>query len=310
MNEVRAILVSDIHLQESPPVSRSHETDWFAAMRRPLDEIERLRREHDVPVVYGGDIFNRWKAEPSVINFALAHLPPGYAVPGQHDLPNHSYTEIRRSAYWTLVEAALLQNLEPGEATCVKGRGPLFLYGFPWGFPVSSSTVLRQTEIGALKLAVVHGFIWKTGTGYEGASDEMRIGSYSKRLAGYDAALFGDNHIGFDAVTGSGCNVCNAGGLYRRKSTEAEYRPGVGLLLADGTVRRHYLDTSQDVFTVYTQAEEDVAEGLLDVAAFSKTLESLAAKDSLDFAEAVRRYAKSVGAAPGVVAIVEKALEE
>ena len=34
--QVLAILCSDLHLQMKPPVARSAEPDWFAAMRRPL----------------------------------------------------------------------------------------------------------------------------------------------------------------------------------------------------------------------------------------------------------------------------------
>jgi hypothetical protein len=35
-----AILVSDIHLSDKPPIFRSSEPDWFEAMKRPLDQLQ------------------------------------------------------------------------------------------------------------------------------------------------------------------------------------------------------------------------------------------------------------------------------
>ena len=47
----------------------------------------------------------------ALISFAIRELPSCYAIPGQHDLPNHSYTDIQRSAYWVLVEAGIIKKI-------------------------------------------------------------------------------------------------------------------------------------------------------------------------------------------------------
>jgi hypothetical protein len=128
--KVAAILASDLHLCHKPPPAREAEPDWYAAMARPLAEIKALAEKHpDAVVVYAGDIFDHWDTPAETINWVLDNLTPGYAVPGQHDLPNHSYKQIRRSAYATIVKAGLISTLPYNVPV---RAGSVVLYGFPW----------------------------------------------------------------------------------------------------------------------------------------------------------------------------------
>jgi len=268
-------------------------------MARPLNEIRELKtRCNDAPILYAGDIFNQWNASPEIINFAIEHLPRGYAIPGQHDLPNHNYDEIERSAYQTLVKAGVLWNMIPGLEGVSAG---LFITGFPWGFPMTSTKPSKE----ALKIAIAHQFVWCTNTGYPGAPKENLAGNLCKNITGYDAIVFGDNHKGFDALVNK-MRICNCGTLMRRKTDERDYKPGVGLLHADGKVTRHYLDTSQDKFIQATEAEEAV-EKILDMTAFVSGLRDLEANDALDFVVAVKRFLKDNKVAGRVAEIILEA---
>jgi len=255
-------------------------------MARPLAEIGAMALYHGCPIIYAGDVFDRWNAGPEVINFALANLPSGWAIPGQHDLPNHNYDEIKRSAYWTLVEAGLLKNLEPYSSW---KDGCVMMTGFPWGFPLTSYPDDFRDD-GEISIAVAHSFIWTPGTGYEGAPIERMVGGYRKVLAGYDVAVFGDNHKGFIVQCGEGPWVINCGTLMRRTRDERNYQPSVGLLHEDGTVTRHFLDVSEDRFVELTEAEETVEEALLDMTEFVSGLKALSAGDALDFRRAISRF--------------------
>lgn len=302
---MRAILVSDLHLQGRSPVARSSEEDWFAAMARPLKELTELTKCYDptVAVVYAGDIFDRWNAPPEVVNFALEHMPPGYAVPGQHDLPNHNYGELKRTAYWTLVEAKLIFNLLPGEATHLS-KG-LVAYGFPWGYP--PKPIEEKHPAAQLNLAVVHAFIYNAKVNsYTGAPTTARASVARSSLVGFDAAAYGDNHKGF-IDTNTGLTICNCGGFMRRKTDERDYRPGVGLLHGDGTVTRHYFDTSEDSFIELTKGEEQVAK-LLDMGAFVRELANLGADDALEFEGVLRRFLDENKIEAGVREIVLEAV--
>lgn len=298
------MLVSDLHLCAKPPVARSGEPDWFAAMARPLREISHLAKTYDVPVFYAGDIFDRWNAGPQVINFALQNLHPGHAVPGQHDLPNHNYGDIEKTAYWTLVEAGILTNLPPGEVQYV---ADVAITGFPWGYPPAPAA--PKPRPGCLRVAIIHRFIYTdAATGYPGADPGLRVGASLAGLRGYDVAAYGDNHKGF-IITKHGTTICNCGGLMRRKTDERNYRPGVGLLTDGGDVVRHYLDTTDDIFAEYTEAEEHMGK-LLDMSAFTDGLESLGGGDALVFEAAVRRFLDTNKPSRAVRDIVMETLEK
>ena len=112
---VVAIACADIHLQHTAPICRSGEPDWYAAMARPLEELRGLQENYDCPILCAGDVFNHWNnCPPELINWAIKHLPKMYAIPGQHDLPQHRLDDVRKSAYWTMVEAGVIENLPLG----------------------------------------------------------------------------------------------------------------------------------------------------------------------------------------------------
>lgn len=286
MRQVAAILVSDLHLQAVPPIARSAEPDWFAAMQRPLAEISTLSDEHECPILYAGDIFDRWNASPEVINFALRYLPHGHAIPGQHDLPNHNYEEIDRSAYGVLVRAGLLINIKPGEKLIAGGN--VAVTGWPWGFKPKPNEE-RWGKPGALEVALIHEFTWIKGCGYPGADEAAKVNT--KNLAGYDVAVYGDNHKGFLVKPEKPGQpwVINCGGMMRRKTDERDYQPGIGLLLNSGVVERYYLNTEADKFIALTEAEEAVAQ-TLNMGAFVEELKTLGAGDALNFKATLKRF--------------------
>lgn len=288
--KVRAILVSDVHLQARPPIARSTEPDWFAAMQRPLDQIATLAKGHKCPVLYAGDIFDKWNVGPEVINFALRHLPKGYAVPGQHDLPNHNYAEMGRSAYGTLVEAGHLINVE-GRVRVPHG---LAVTGFPWGCAPAPLDVGAWGPPAEFEIALIHRFVWIKGCGYPGADEAAYLST--KALQGYTVAAYGDNHKGFIVKPKHDGDpwVINCGGLMRRKTDERDYQPGMGLLMDDGQVRRWDLDTTADKFIALTAAEEAVAQ-TLDMTEFVEGLKGLGADGALDFWGAMRRFMDTNG---------------
>lgn len=272
MSRVIAILVSDVHLCHTPPPARAGEPNWYAAMRRPLDEIRQLAYKERCPVVYAGDIFDRWGPPVELVNFAIDHLPHGYAIYGQHDMPNHAVEEFDRTAYATLCRTGKLCNILPGTHDCQFGE--LVLHGFPWNVPLEP---LPDPYV--LHMAVCHRYIWTQGHGYTGADAAATPTAFAGLLQGYQVAHFGDNHSGFIAQAGD-CVVANCGAMMRRRSDEGDYRPWVGLLGENGSVRRHYLDTSKDVFD--SGGEVVVAEQTVEMQAFFAGLVGLQ-QDELDF---------------------------
>jgi hypothetical protein len=254
---------------------------------------------HYVPIFYVGDIWDHYNQPPEAINWAIKHLPHGYAIPGQHDLAYHNYEDIRRTAYWTLVEAGVIKNLAPGGPHTMPNG--IHIWAYPWGHEVKPVHPSRDPGV---RVAMVHAYIWRAGGyGYPGAPEGARADKWAERLAGYDAAVFGDNHRGF-----TDGKIFNCGGLIRRKSDEAGYTPGIGLLHADGTWARYMLDTSEEKFTQTTEAGAAVGDHDLD-----KFLDALlvAQEDGLDFAGAIEAVCAdtSSGLTPRTVELLRAALD-
>jgi len=288
---VIAILCSDIHLSLKAPIARSAEENWFDAMKRPLDEIKDLAKKHNAIVICAGDVFDKPINTSEIINFALDNLPDNmFGIPGQHDLPSHRYDEIEKSSYWTLVLAGKIRNLNPKNRFGIQ-RGKLVVYGFPWGLKIKPLKEEYKICEGYINLAVVHKYIWKIGYSYPGADDDCRVANIYQDLEGYDAAVFGDNHQGFLNNPKHILPIFNAGTLMRRKIDEISYRPQVGLLYEDGSIKPHYLDTSKDKFIDVDEAKQKEQQEL-DTTAFLKELKGLGS-DSLDFRDTVYRYMDS-----------------
>jgi len=226
-----------------------------------LKQIQDLCDKHGCWCIYSGDIFHKWNSPAELINFAIDRLPMGFAIPGQHDLPLHQIEDIRKSAYWTLVKAKRLFNLNAKNPIEVE-KSKIRVFGFPWGVPISPP---NKNIPDVINLAVVHKYIWKDQrTKYKDAPEEERASAYKDSLKGFHAAVFGDNHVGFTTRVGN-CNVINCGGLYNSKSDEIAKKTMVGLLYSDGSIQPYYLDTSKDKWDHRVEAVVDENPELLDL---------------------------------------------
>jgi len=286
-----ALLLADIHLGVKVPIAREEEPSWFSAMARPWLEVNDLIRDakkvNGAPpaVLCAGDIFDRWNSPPEMINWALEHLPTMYAIPGNHDLPNHRPELAHRSAYGTLVRAGKIIELD----SVAKRIYNLDVYGQPFNeevpIPLQSDKVV--------KVLVTHEYLWTTGTGFAGASEECKLSSVAKKFSGFDVVVVGDNHIGFERRLKGGTFVFNCGALIRRKASEAIHHPRVGLLKMDGTVVIHQLDTSKDKLTREVSLEQEQSEEYRgEVSDFVEGLVGLEA-DELSFQDAIVREMKA-----------------
>ena len=297
-------MVSDLHLGDKVPVARSAEVDWEQAQIIPLKQLAKYQQRYGCPVLIAGDLYDRYNPAPWVVNMALKHLPEQcYAVPGQHDLPHHNYADIRKSAYWTLVAAGKVTHLEPGRPVEAQSNGRILrLHGFPFG---TALRALTQPHDLAIEVAVVHDYLWSSpDTCYKDAPDIKRLGKRFAEMRGYDVVVFGDNHIPW--VADHKPMVINCGAFQRRRSDERQHLPMVGLLLANGKVKRKRLDVSQEKWLDNAADAEAVLGG--SSAEFVRELEQLG-DAALDYADAVKRRLLSGGITTEVREVVLRCLE-
>jgi predicted phosphodiesterase len=218
-----------------------------------------------------------------LVNLALRELPDNiYAVPGQHDLPYHSIDDIRKSAYWTLVEAGKITNIENGTPIAVKLPQTTFrVHGFPFGCPLKPC---QKDDSATMDIAIIHEYCWQGRACYPGASEDKNVEAHRANASTYDVLVFGDNHIPHEDFSKDPI-VFNCGGFYRRTIDEVDYRPSVGILYSDKTIRREYVPVDEDVF-VARQESPVLDQNISD---FVKYLANTTT-NPLDVEEVIRHY--------------------
>lgn len=300
-DEVVAVLCSDLHLDDKPPIFRSAEKNWLGVQEGYLEQLRFLAKSlNNAPIFCAGDIFNKWNPSPVLINFAIDFLPPMYAVPGQHDLRLHSLEDIQQTAYWTLCKSGIITNLKPGLPEKV---GKVIAHGFPWGIDVWPCKEPPHTF--GVHLAVVHQYVWTKNSGYHDAPEKARLVAFRQKLKGYDACVTGDNHTGFISHKEGECTVFNHGTFIIRNSNFRTYEPKVGLLHLSGKVSLHKLDTSNDKYLEDSKLL-DAKEGP-SLGDFLEGLTGLG--DSVvDFAQALRIYMDTKNVSGSARKVIEEAL--
>lgn len=286
---IKAILINDLHLSDKPPVGRVCTKDeWFKLMHKYLEGVQELATKYGAPILCAGDVFDRWNPTPELINFALRHLPNMFAVPGQHDLPNHQLHAMARTAYGCMVTAGKITDLRE-----VYSFDDFDAYPLPWG-----GEIIRP-PVGIRKPAVLvgHKFVWcGPGTGYPGAPENALASNID--LDRFVVAHFGDNHKPFDTTvdTGTGkCAVWNGGKFMARKRNERDTKPQVGLLIKQNKtwgVRPHILnDDGEEWLEIDTTDADTMAQ--LDMAEYIESMEILGEENAGSFKLALRRYLAS-----------------
>lgn len=302
-SDVLAILISDVHWSHTPPLARVVEPSWYETQAGYCKQLKNLSEEFNAPIIAAGDILHKWNCPIELVNFLLDHMPTMYAVPGQHDLPYHQYSEMHKSAYWTLARAGKIKHLNPYMPTLTP-RKDLVMVGYPWEH--KPKPISRGLHKNLPHLAVIHSYCWIKGHEYMGAPNISRAKQYLIKLKGFDVAMFGDNHSGF-LLSKTKPIILNCGTFMRRRADERDYQPKVGLLRSDRTVERLSLDCSGDRFTEEQQMVEMV-EKAFDLGDLVEELNDLS-EVAIDFAEAMNVFFKSNKVSKGIRRLIMKSME-
>lgn len=308
-NPVVAIACADIHLSHTPPIARAGEPDWYAAMRRPLVQLQELQEELTIEkyipeILCAGDIFHHWKSPPELLNFALKYLPRMTAIPGQHDLPNHALEDLNKSAYATMILSGRIAKL----SECVDLKTS-HIHCFPWGTKVlPPSHAYREGGINKICLHHAYRALPKADPAKIGEPSYLKAEEYK----GYNTVIIGDNHISWDHGNDNKRDgktyIFNCGSLMRRNSDQINHRPRVGLIHLDGSVESHYLDCSKDIISATAGLLERASETPISLARLQEQLKQLQGS-TLDFIAVLRQTMDREDITPEVRQIIEEAIE-
>lgn len=301
------MIVGDVHLSHSKPFYRSPESDWYAAQDYYLGCLREVCEMYECPLIVCGDLFDRWSVVPELITFAIKALPKSvWSIPGQHDLPNHDWNQVHRSAYGVLMESDRIADISGNTRIGFRGTS-IKVSGYEWGNRVRPMEY--DPEDGDINIAICHQYIHNGGkTRHAEASTEDTVDFQRRNTKGFDAVFFGDNHVPFE----SGRHF-NCGSLMTRHASDRHYEHGFFVIHSDKlqSVQRVIIPEDHiecvDVDDVMDLVETGSNMGL-DIAQVGAALSALWS-DGLDFVSAVRSFCRDNEVADDVAKRVMEAID-
>jgi DNA repair exonuclease SbcCD nuclease subunit len=222
MNKVLAILTADIHLRDDVPKCRLD--NFMEAQKNKLLWLDALQKEHQCPILDGGDLFHKWKVSPYLINFALKYLPNNFfTVMGNHDLPQHNIELLDQSGLGVLLEAGKINIL-----TGVTKFNNFTTYAFGWNKDISNIEYDETTT----NIALAHVMTYRGEKPYPQCTD-LSVNNLLTKYDGYDLILTGHNHKCFVCESEDNRWLVNAGSLTRQNADQLNYKPAVHLFMVD-----------------------------------------------------------------------------
>lgn len=221
-----AILVGDLHARETVPECRVD--DFLEAQFNKWRWLKKLWEETKVPIVYAGDVFDKWKSSPWLLSKVQELLPPGLFIVGQHDISGHSMKNLEKSNLNVLLTSKL-------GWTEITDMGYLDNKDFTaWGY--SWGTGLKKMLSGNSLpcLAVVHKFVYEKEIPWPGC-DGLSAEEALEQLSGYELVLCGDNHQKFIYEKGNQ-KLLNPGSFLRMSADQQNFAPAVFIWKDDNSL--------------------------------------------------------------------------
>jgi len=220
-----AILTADLHLREDTPVARLD--DYFAAQDRKIRFIADLQKAHNgIPVFDAGDLFNKWRGSPFLLQWAIRTLPDIITIDGNHDQSSHNRDLFEKTSLAVLKAAGVAR--VPTEPISV-AEIPARIHFFPWGATLYG---VQPTKPGdAKQVALVHTMTYVGRSPYPGCKDPG-AGTLMEKLSGFDLIVSGHNHKNF-VVEREGRVLVNPGSMMRSTADQADHKPRVYLWYAE-----------------------------------------------------------------------------
>lgn len=276
-----AILCADLHIREDQPSCRSD--DFWETQKEKLIQLSDIQNHYDTapPILCAGDLFHKWKAPPRLLSTILEYLPDDMiVVPGNHDLPAHNLSKLEWSALMTLEKAGKIVLLTE---SFYKNDYGFKVFPFPYG-----ADLKHAPKSPYAKVALVHHFTYKGRKPFPGATNG--VGSFMKKLKGYDLILCGDNHQPFTHRDNDTIFV-NPGSMSRQTSDQIKHKPRVYLWYSE----------RKEVIPIYLNIDRSVvAQSQYKIAQeYNKRIEVFVSKlnknveISLDFVQNLKRHTEA-----------------
>lgn len=244
LRNISAIFLADYHIRSSQPVSRTD--NFFKALQKKTNFIIEKSNQYNVPVIMAGDIGNEpewenWLLTWTITTFLKFNIQP-IVIAGQHDLPNHNFSKLSKSAIKVLETAGVIQiigNLEMFELD------DFILYGY--GYSTNDKIIDIKKNKQKRNVALIHKLITNKDVGWE-SNEGISARSLIEKYLGYDIFVCGDNHQAF-TLKNDNRLVLNCGSIMRATANQISHLPSIWLWDAqENEIERVYLPIEDKVF--------------------------------------------------------------
>ena len=111
---VSAVFSADWHIRDTKPICRLD--NFLETQSEKLAFIVSICNKYEVPLYIAGDVTHHWKLSPNLITLLYTILmrlvKKGYAIFGNHDLPQHNMDNAFLSGLYTLGATGAISILE------------------------------------------------------------------------------------------------------------------------------------------------------------------------------------------------------
>lgn len=258
------MIIADLHLSGLQPVGRA-ELSWTTYQHEVLHELHSLwdqlssKRSRPIPMICAGDVFD--KAAPDLLtinmlrNWIRENQIDFWAIPGQHDLMNHSVTHLNKTGYGTCTEILDLCGFNTylsgydrrvAYPTEPRKQPPLMvnasgsdyyvrIYGYGWEQgPSVDNEVLEQSggPVNVYRVAITHEYVYgDKGTSHPGAGGSYHASHLVEEYKNFDMVISGDNHTPFEYRKNKKTPLLiNCGSVMRRSIKQRNHKPTVVVL--------------------------------------------------------------------------------
>ena len=256
--------IADVHLRDDPP--RCREDEFWQTQWEKIKWIRKLSEKYPhATVLCAGDLTHHWKSSPELISKAIQELPPMLVVPGQHDLPEHSLQNLRRSTLLAICCGRPdIQLLHSGHTVALfDDNNDVLVHGYGY----HQSWDGEETHKNQFNILLWHKMVWHRKEPFPGAG----IGNEDKRIiqslkGQFNLVITGDNHQPFvyekDKTT-----LINAGSVMRTEVGQMDHKPRAYLIeihnLKTVEVEPKYIPIEKDVVSA-AHLEDAVDEDILE----------------------------------------------
>lgn len=305
------VICSDLHLRSDVPRCRD-ESEFHQAMLDKLVQIKNVVNKNKCPLVVAGDIGHKpvktwtvWLLQKVISVFSEFEYPI-YAIPGQHDLPNHSMENIDESGFGILIASGVINLLEFETLDCGSRLG--YVFGFPFGKEIKDYSNNVDLQKGARKIAVVHKMVLENKPLWPGQEDPKA--SVLLKKYNYDLIISGDNHHSF-MVEYKGKLLINSGSMMRQNSSQIDFKPRIYLWNGEqNKVKEHYLKIDENAVSTEFVDKEKEKENRMEALVQSLSDDTKEYETGLDFEENSRTHIKVNKIEKSVALKMEESINE